>query len=304
MENNKYSSDRNEKEKHEEYQYINLVRDILDEGVVEYGRNGNAKTVVGSAMHFTLTDGVLPLLTTKQVAWKTCAKELFWFIRGSTDNKVLQDQNVHIWTKNASREYLDEIGLSERAENDLGPVYGHQWRHFNAPYTTCHDDYTGKGYDQLDYIISCLKNPHTRNSRRLVMSAWNPTQIDEMALPPCHVLVQFNVTKGDQLSCSLYQRSGDVGLGVPFNIASYSMLTHLIAHHCQLKATDFYYHLGNCHIYDDHLDSLTEQIQKKPLPFPTIKINSVKETMEEYSLADLEILNYNSHGIIKMEMRK
>ena len=137
---------------------------------------------------------------------------MFWFISGKTNNEILQKQNVGIWNGNASREYLDDIGLYERAENDLGPVYGHQWRHFNAPYGTCNDDYTGKGDDQLEYIINCLKNVHTRNSRRLVMSAWNPCQLNEMALPPCHILVQFNVTNGNKLSCSMYQRSGDVGL--------------------------------------------------------------------------------------------
>jgi thymidylate synthase len=301
LELNKYGPTR--EHKHDEYQYMNLIRDILDEGKMEYGRNGNAKTVIGSAMHFDLTNNRIPILTTKKVAWKTCAKELFWFISGKTDNALLQKQNVGIWNGNASRDYLDAIGLYERAENDLGPVYGHQWRHFNAPYGTCHDDYTGKGDDQLEYIITCLKNVHTRNSRRLVMSAWNPCQINEMALPPCHILVQFNVTDGDKLSCSMYQRSGDVGLGVPFNIASYSLLTHLIAHHCGLVASDFYYHLGNCHIYDDHLDVLEKQIQRTPFDFPTINIKNIKEKLEDYSLDDIEISNYSSHENIKMEMR-
>ena len=302
LEQNKY--DYNGENRHDEQQYLNLITDILNEGVMETGRNGNAKTVVGSAMHFSLADGVWPLLTTKKVAWKTCAKELFWFIKGSTDNAILQEQNVKIWDGNASREYLDDIGLYDRTENDLGPIYGHQWRHFNAPYGTCKDNYEGKGIDQLGYIIGCLKNPHTRNSRRLVMSAWNPCQISEMALPPCHVLCQFNVTNGDQLSCSLYQRSGDVGLGAPFNIASYSLLTHLLAKHCGLVATDFYYHLGNCHIYDDHEDVLAEQVLRTPFPFPTLNIKSLKENIEDYSLDDLEVLNYESHGILKMEMRK
>jgi thymidylate synthase len=302
LERNKY--DYNGENRHDEHQYLNLIIDILNEGVMETGRNGNAKTVVGSAMHFSLEDGVLPLLTTKKVAWKTCAKELLWFIKGSTDNAILQEQKVGIWNGNASRDYLDDIGLYDHAENDLGPIYGHQWRHFNAPYGTCKDDYSGKGVDQLGYIISCLKNPQTRNSRRLIMSAWNPCQLSEMALPPCHILCQFNVIKGNQLSCSMYQRSGDVGLGVPFNIASYSLLTHLIAKHCGLIATDFYYHLGNCHIYDDHEDALTEQVMRIPLPFPQLNIKSLKENIEDYSLDDLEVLNYESHETIKMEMRK
>ena len=291
-------------QKHDENQYLHLIEDILQEGVMEVGRNGLAKTIVGSAMHFSLADGVWPLLTTKKVAWKTCAKELFWFISGSTDNEVLQDQGVTIWNGNASREYLDDIGLYDRRENDLGPIYGHQWRHFNAPYGTCKDDYAGKGIDQLGYIIDCLKNPHTRNCRRLIMSAWNPGQLREMALPPCHILAQFNVLNGDQLSCSLYQRSGDTGLGVPFNIASYSLLTHLLAHHCGLKATDFYYHLGNCHIYDDHIEALTEQTKRVPLPFPTLNITARKTSFEDYSLADLDLSNYTTHEKIKMEMRK
>lgn len=302
LDRNKY--DYKGEHKHEEYQYLNLITDILNEGVVETGRNGKTRTVIGSVMHFSLEGGIWPLLTTKKVAWKTCAKELFWFIKGSTDNSVLQDQKVGIWNGNASREYLDEIGLYERKENDLGPIYGHQWRHFNAPYGTCHDDYAGKGFDQLDYIISCLKNPNTRNSRRLVMSAWNPCQIGEMALPPCHVLAQFNVTEGNKLSCSLYQRSGDVGLGVPFNIASYTLLTHILAKHCGLIASDFYYHLGNCHIYDDHEEPLLDEIVRKPFPFPTLNIKEIKENIEDYSLDDLEVLNYSSHATLKMEMRK
>ena len=291
-------------ELHDEYQYLHLIQDIIQHGTMENGRNGKVKTVFGSAMHFQLNDNTIPLLTTKQVAWKTCLKELFWFIQGKTDNTLLNAQNVHIWDGNASREFLDERGLVHLAENDLGPVYGHQWRHFNAPYSTCQSDYTGKGIDQLGYIIASLKNPETRNSRRLVMSAWNPCQINDMALPPCHVLCQFNVVDGDKLSCSLYQRSGDVGLGVPFNIASYSFLTHLIANHCGLIATEFVYYLGNAHIYDDHLLPLETQLLNKPLPFPKLKIKTVKDSFEEYTLDDVEILEYTSHGKIKMEMRK
>jgi thymidylate synthase len=291
-------------EVHDEYQYIQLIEDILKYGTLENGRNGYTKTVIGSSMHFSLKDNTLPLLTTKSVAWKTCFKELFWFIKGKTDNNILKEQNVSIWNDNASRDFLDERGLYHLRENDLGPVYGHQWRHFNAPYTTCDADYSGKGVDQLAYIISILKNPETRSCRRLVMSAWNPNQLNEMALPPCHILSQFNVVDGDKLTCSLYQRSGDVGLGVPFNIASYSFLTHLIAKHCGLIATDFYYHLGNCHIYDDHLSVLEEQIKNKPFTFPKINIKCVRDNIEEYSLDDIELMDYISHGKIKMEMRK
>ena len=288
---------------HDEYQYLALIKDIIDYGVMVEGRNGKALTVFGAAMHFNLNDGTIPILTTKKVAWKTCAKELFWFLNGNTSNNDLKAVNVHIWDANGSRDFLDSRGLNHLEENDLGPVYGHQWRHFNAPYTTCDADYSGKGVDQIQYIINCLKDPVQRYSRRLVMSAWNPEQLDEMALPPCHILAQFNVIE-DRLSCSLYQRSGDVGLGVPFNIASYSLLTHILAKHCNLKATEFVYYLGNSHIYDDHINELKEQINRIPLTFPKINIKNSYENITDYSLADVELNEYISHKSIKMEMRK
>jgi thymidylate synthase len=267
------------------------------------GRNGGTKAVYGAAMHFSLENGRLPLLTTKRVAWKTCLKELLWFIKGSTNNVELRNNGVHIWDGNGSREFLDSRGLNHLAENDLGPVYGHQWRHFNAAYTDCQTDYSGKGVDQLQYVINCLKDPEQRSSRRIVMSAWNPCQLAEMALPPCHVLCQFNVL-GDRLSCSLYQRSGDIGLGVPFNIASYSFLTHLLAKHCGLVAHEFVYFLGNAHIYDDHFDALEEQIKRSPKSFPSISIARQCESIEEYKMEDFIVEGYEPHGKIVMEMRK
>jgi thymidylate synthase len=290
-------------QKHDENQYIALIDDIINHGDMVDGRNGKTLTVFGSSMHFSLENGELPLLTTKKVAWKTCLKELLWFISGSTNNDLLNEQNVKIWNGNSSREFLDSRGLVNNRVNDLGPVYGHQWRFFNADYTTCDDSYNGKGVDQLDYIIKQLKDPKERYSRRLLMSAWNPGQLDEMALPPCHVLVQFNVLPGDRLSCSLYQRSGDVGLGVPFNIASYSFLTHLIAFHCGLKAHEFCYHLGNCHIYDDHIEQLKIQRNKEPYKFPKLVIKDKKDDINDYIVDDFEIKDYKSHEPIKMNMR-
>lgn len=288
---------------HDENQYINLISDIINHGTMINGRNGNAKTVFGSAMHFSLENNTIPILTTKKVAWKTCAKELFWFMRGDTNNKHLRDINVHIWDANASREFLDSRNLHNLEVDDLGPVYGHQWRHFNAEYVDCNRSYDGKGVDQLQYIIDSLKDPVERYSRRLIMSAWNPVQIDEMALPPCHVLAQFNVI-GEELSCSLYQRSGDVGLGVPFNIASYSLLTHIIAKHCGLVAKEFVYYLGNAHIYDDHIEELKKQIERKPYKFPKINIVNTHNSIDNYSINDIELIDYQSHESIKMEMRK
>ena len=288
--------------KSEEYQYLDLISDILEEGTVEEGRNGLTKSIFGAAMHFSLENGTIPLLTTKRVAWKTCLKELLWFVKGDTNNENLQKEGVSIWNDNASREFLDSRGLTHLRENDLGPVYGHQWRHFNAPYTTCDEKYDGKGVDQLAQIIKCLKDPLQRTSRRMVMCAWNPCQLDEMALPPCHILAQFNVTGGNKLSCCMFQRSGDVGLGVPFNIASYSFLTHLVAKHCDLEPFEFIYYLGNCHIYDSHLNVIQEQVTKTPHAFPTLAINVRRENINDYVLDDFEVRNYKHHEVIKMKM--
>lgn len=288
---------------HEEDQYLELIKDIINEGVMINGRNGNALTVYGSAMRFSLENNIIPLLTTKRVAWKTCLKELLWFIKGETNNEVLQQQNVHIWDDNASKDFLESRNLPYE-ENDLGPVYGHQWRHFNAPYDTCKNDYNDLGIDQLKNVIKLLKDPSTRHSRRILMSAWNPCQLDEMALPPCHVLVQFNVLDNYKLSCSLYQRSGDVGLGVPFNIASYSFLTHIIANICDLVPYEFIYYLGNCHIYDDHIESLKEQVNRGPYEFPSITIKEKIQNIDSIDLNSIEINNYNHHKTISMKMRK
>lgn len=286
----------------EEAQYLNLIRDILSEGTLEQGRNGNTKSVFGAAMHFSLDHGAIPVLTTKRVAWKTCLKELLWFIKGDTNNEHLQSQGVTIWNGNASRDFLDSRGLTHLRENDLGPVYGHQWRHFNAKYTTCDENYDGKGVDQLEYIIQCLKDPAQRTSRRMIMSAWNPCQLDEMALPPCHILAQFNVTSGNKLSCCMFQRSADVALGVPFNIASYSFLTHLLAKHCGLEAHEFIYYLGNAHIYESHLDAIEEQLQRVPYKFPTVAVNIKRENINDYTIDDFELRDYKSHEVIKMKM--
>tara|TARA_B100000282_G_C31657787_1_gene456079 strand:- start:99 stop:977 length:879 start_codon:yes stop_codon:yes gene_type:complete len=288
---------------HPENQYLNLIKYILNNGTFEDGRNGRTKSVFGYSMRFSLRDGVVPLLTTKRVAWKTCFHELIWFIRGCTDNRKLIEKNVHIWDANATREFLDSRGLTKNEENDLGPVYGHQWRHFNAPYSNCNENYDGLGIDQLQNIINMLKDPDQRSSRRLVLSAWNPCQLDEMALPPCHVLMQFNVRENKYLSCSLYQRSGDVGLGVPFNIASYSFLTHIIATHCDLIADEFVHFIGNAHIYEDHIDTLKLQIERVPMNFPKMKLQNKYNSINDYDINDISwIEEYKHHPTLKMKM--
>lgn len=288
---------------HQESQYLELIRHILKNGTFEEGRNGRTKSVFGYSMRFSLKNNIVPLLTTKRVAWKTCFHELIWFIRGETNNNLLNEKNVHIWDGNGSRDFLDSRGLNDYEVNDLGPVYGHQWRNFNANYTNCHENYRGKGVDQLQNIIDMLKDPKERTSRRLVLSAWNPCQLEEMALPPCHVLMQFNVRENKYLSCSLYQRSGDVGLGIPFNIASYSFLTHIIAHHCDLIADEFVHFIGNAHIYEDHIETLQVQIQREPIPFPKMRFSKVHVNIDDYSIEDIEwIEKYKHHDTLKMKM--
>jgi thymidylate synthase len=289
----------------EEQQYLNLIQKIMREGVMEEGRNGNTLSVFGELMRFSLNDRKIPFLTTKKLAWKMALKELLWFIRGETNNTTLNEQGVHIWDANSTRNFLDDRGLITREEGDLGPIYGYQWRHFNASYQNCHTSYSGQGIDQLQYIINNLKSedPIKRTSRRLLMTAWNPCQIDEMALPPCHVMVQFQVTLGNKLSCMLFQRSGDIGLGVPFNIASYSMLTHLLAHHCGLEAHEFIYTLGNAHIYDDHIEALSQQVQREPLEFPRLSINQIYENINDYKVEDFVVEDYQCHSSIFMPMR-
>lgn len=288
----------------DEQQYLNLISNIIDNGIFEMGRNGNVKSIFGVNMRFDLTNNTIPLITTKKLAWKTCLKELLWFISGKTDNKILKNSNVKIWNENASREFLDSRGLYELEEDDLGPVYGHQWRHFNAEYKSCNDDYTNKGIDQLKNIIDLLNNPSQRNSRRLIISAWNPQQIDQMALPPCHLLMQFKVTENKNLHLVLYQRSGDVGLGVPFNIASYAFLAHLVAHHCGLVATELVHFIGDAHIYEEHLETLSIQKDLIPLKFPKIQFKNKRDSIDDYIFEDFEICNYNHLQELKMIMRK
>ncbi len=286
---------------HQEQQYLDLIKNILDNGTWEEGRNGRTKSIFGNMMRFDLTNGTIPILTTKKTAWKTCLKELLWFIRGETDNKLLQDQGVHIWDGNTTREFLDSRGLNYR-EGLIGPGYGFQWRNFNASY----DKETGgpkeKGIDQLKQIIDALKDPAQRTSRRLVMTAWNPCQLNEMALPPCHILCQFNVHDGNKLSCSLYQRSCDVALGASFNIASYSFLTHLLAKHCGLVAHEFVYFIGNCHLYEDHVEPMRAILDKVPFIFPTVLIKEVRENIDDYIVDDFIIDGYQSHEVVKMKM--
>lgn len=296
-----------QKYQHEEYQYLHLLENILENGTWEEGRNGKTKSIFGNTMRFSLQDGKIPILTTKKTAWKTCLKELIWFIRGDTDNKILKEQGVHIWDANGSREFLDSRGLTDYPEDILGPIYGFQWRNFNASYNsftgnTINNDFAYEGIDQLQKIIDALKDPKQRTSRRIIMSAWNPCQLDQMALPPCHVMCQFNVHDGNKLSCAMMQRSNDECCGTPFNIASYSFLTHLLAKHCGLEAYEFVYFKGNCHIYEDHIEGAKTQLKREPYPFPTVTIKQIRGNISDYQVEDFEIHNYQHHPPIKFQM--
>ncbi|XP_059622631.1 thymidylate synthase [Phlebotomus argentipes] len=291
---------RNGTQQHDEMQYLQLIERIIETGAKRDDRTGvGTLSLFGAQMRFSLRDDVFPLLTTKRVFWRGVAEELIWFIRGSTDAKELQKKNVTIWNSNSTREFLDGMGFTEREEGDLGPVYGFQWRHFGAQYRTCKDDYTGQGVDQLREVIKRIREKPT--DRRIIMSAWNPVDLPVMALPPCHCLVQFYVANGE-LSCQLYQRSADMGLGVPFNIASYALLTRMIAHVTGLKAGDFIHTLGDAHVYLNHVEPLQEQIKRTPKPFPTLQFGRNVTDIEDFTFEDFVLSDYNPHPKIAMEM--
>ncbi|KAJ2341231.1 Thymidylate synthase [Coemansia erecta] len=290
----------------EEKQYLSLIEEILERGERRDDRTGTGTIAVFAPpqLRFSLADDSFPLLTTKRVFWRGVVEELLWFIRAQTDANILQDKNVHIWDGNGSREFLDSRGLSHRREGDLGPVYGFQWRHFGAKYVDADSDYAGQGVDQLAEVIRKIRQDPT--DRRIIMSAWNPADLHAMALPPCHMFAQFFVSNPntDQatLSCQMYQRSCDMGLGVPFNIASYALLTRLIAQVTGLKPGYFVHCMGDTHIYSNHVDALKIQLQREPRPFPKLVIKRTPANIEEFTIDDLELVGYSPHGKIQMDM--
>lgn len=285
---------------HDEYEYFDLITKILTKGKFKPDRTGTGTiSLFGAQMRFNIRDSIMPLLTTKEVFWRGIVEELLWFIRGSTDSNLLKTKDVHIWDANGSKEFLEKSGLGQREEGDLGPVYGFQWRHFGAEYVDKNTDYTGKGVDQLSDLIKRIEtNP---SDRRLILTAWNPKDIPLMALPPCHCLAQFYVNDGE-LSCQLYQRSADVGLGVPFNIASYALLTHMIAHITNLKTGDFVHTLGDAHIYKNHVESLQKQIKRTPSQFPKLNFKRQVSSIDDFKFEDFELVDYKHQGKISMKM--
>lgn len=287
----------------EERQYLDLIKRVIDTGSCVDGRNGKTLSVFGASMRFSLKDGQVPLLTTKRLAWKTCFKELIWFLKGQTDGTILSNQNVHIWDANGTREFLNSRGLVSRDEYDLGPIYGFQWRHFNAPYRGADVAYgDAEGVDQLAECIRQIREDPT--SRRIFMSGWNPQQLKEMCLPPCHVSYQFYVNSENELSCMMYQRSGDMFLGVPFNIASVALLTHILAHITEKKVGSISIVIGDAHIYESHIDAVKLQLSREPRQPCTLQISSPapRKNPEDFQLEDFQLVDYVCFPAIKAEM--
>lgn len=257
-------------------QYLDLMRHVREHGTFKSDRTGTGTySVFGHQMRFDLGEG-FPLVTTKKCHLKSIIHELLWFLKGSTNIAYLKENGVSIWD-----EWADENG-------DLGPVYGYQWRSWPAP--------DGRHIDQIANLMTMLKN--NPDSRRLIVSAWNPALIDEMALPPCHALFQFYVADG-KLSCQLYQRSADIFLGVPFNIASYALLTLMVAQVAGLQPGDFIWTGGDCHLYANHLEQADLQLSREPLALPTMKLNPEVKDLFDFRFEDFELVGYESHPHIK-----
>ena len=284
----------------DELYYLNIIKDVLNNGEERKTRNSITRSQFGLRMEFNDINIKFPLLTTKKVFWKGIVEELLWFISANTNSKDLEKKGVKIWKGNSSREYLDQNGLNEYCDGDCGPIYGFQWRHFNAVYNGMDKNYENKGIDQLKNCIELIKNNPT--SRRIFMTAWNPCQINEMVLPPCHVSYQFYVRDENKLDCQMYQRSGDLFLGVPFNIASTALLTSLIAKVTNKIPGKIIIILGDAHIYNNHIEQIKLQLKRKPYEFPTLNIKKINENINDYSVDDIELLSYYSHPPIKAEM--
>lgn len=283
---------------HPENNYLSLLEKVLRNGSPRQTRNAETISLFGESVEFDLSYG-FPLLTTKKMFFSGIVKELLWFLNGKTNVNELKADGVHIWDGNTTREFLDGIGLNHYPEGCAGPIYGYQWRNFNAPYDveSMTAKESGSGFDQLMFCIKELQN--NPNSRRMVMSGWNPCQMSEMCLPPCHVLYQFYV-EGDRLSCQMYQRSADLFLGLPFNIASTALLVTLIGTLTGYNPGKIKICIGDAHIYKSHVDNVITQIKRLPMPFCRIHVDhfvSDPETqIQEWRSEHIHLLGYQSHG--------
>ena len=289
---------------HPEQEYLKALKDILETGEHRPDRTGvGTISKFGVQMRFNLSQG-FPAITTKKLAWKACKSELLWFIEGRGDENRLKEilhgsrnspENT-IWSGNANADYWKP---KARFKGDLGRVYGVQWRTWRAPVFGT-NRMAVKHVDQLQALINGLKkDPY---GRRHIITAWNPGELDLMALPPCHMMAQFYVSKDKKLSCQMYQRSADMFLGVPFNIASYALFTHMIAHACGLGVGELVIVLGDAHIYENHVEQVKEQLTRKPLSLPVLKLNQDIEDVTEFKMEDIELEGYTSHEAIKAPM--
>jgi len=276
--------------------YLNSLQDILKNGEFRETRNSNTLSMFSIKLDFDIKNS-FPLLTTKKMFSRGIIHELLWFIKSDTNSKNLEENNVNIWKSNSSRTYLDDNDLSDYEEGDCGPIYGFQWRHFNALYKGCDKNYEGYGIDQLQDCIELIKN--NPFSRRIIMSAWNPCQLKEMCLPPCHISYQFYVSKDNYLSCILYQRSGDMFLGVPFNIASVSLLVYIIANMTNKSPGNISIIIADAHIYESHIDSVKIQLEREPYELPKLLIKNKHDNINNYKYEDFEIIDYKYHPRIK-----
>jgi thymidylate synthase len=289
----------------EEVRYLDLMQDILTKGQVRKDRTKvGTMSMFGCHLSFSLINYQVPLLTTKKMFLRGIFEELMWFLRGQTNSKILESKKVNIWKGNSSREFLDNNGFKHLKEGDCGPIYGFHLRHWNAKYIDCETDYKEQGVDQLAFVMQELKtNP---DSRRAVITFLNPSQFG--VLPPCHQTVQFETEpspiEGQPriLSAVMFQRSADMFLGVPFNIASYSLWIMLMAHHLGFQPGRFYHHFGNCHIYNTHVNAVNEQIRRKPYPFPKLFFKCKRNQITDYDWNDLELQDYQCHSEIKAPM--
>jgi thymidylate synthase len=307
-----------EENRHPEYAYLDVLRQVMEKGEIRSTRNGRTRSLFSLKMDFSLTgekgEPIIPLLTTKTIFWKGVVKELLWFLIGDTDAMRLSAEGVKIWDGNSSREALDAKGLTGYAVGDCGPIYGYQWRHFGAQYRGPRNTPLGEGVDQLAQCIELLKTDPL--SRRIFMSAWNPVDLDKMCLPPCHVSYQFYVKgldsegvsgekKRGKLYCLMNQRSADLFLGIPFNIASVSLLTHILAFLTNLDAGGISIVMGDAHIYEDHWGVVEKQLAREPISggFPRLLINDYgQKEVEDFEKEDFIIEGYRCHPTLTGKM--
>ena len=290
---------------HPEQAYLDALKNILENGDDRPDRTGvGTRSIFGLQMRFDLTEG-FPAVTTKKLAWRAVVSELLWFIEGSGDENRLKEilhgerysEKKTIWSDNATAPYWTKKKLQRHA-GDLGRIYGVQWRRWRKPVIRI-NKVVLQNHDQLLELIEGIKSdPY---GRRHIITAWNPGELDLMALPPCHMMAQFYVSNG-RLSCQMYQRSADMFLGVPFNIASYALFTHMIAQACNLEVGDLIITIGDAHIYNNHFEQVKEQLSRKPLPLPTLQLNPSIETITNFDMGDIELVNYEYHDAIKAPM--